>query len=245
MLRKAFLSSFFLIFSLSLSGQDTTDTSPGVIRVARKPITPYYKVEYKMFRMQDPSKGTDRKNPADSSAIAAGKGWKNDDEERDSLSLEPGSKLVFPGQGIHLSQFYNSQVTYYYHFTDTPRVDTMHVGFWIGTQGKVRQVYIREKERPGMPPALFDQVVAASMKVKKWDSPGGYLTPKRFLRKRRFVRDNYYCDMRLIMASYPMTLEQKKSGVHYSNKDVCLNPPAELPSKKKKRKTPEAEKPRS
>jgi|GEM_PF-2668915 len=235
------LAIVFAAAGLQLCAQDTSDVVSGTIRVQRTPAAPYYKVEYYMRRVADPAKVQRRraKDPvidsasADVSAFAAsGDRVKSKDPGRDTLSLEKGATLVHPSTTTLFSKHFADEVAYYYSIADTPRVDTMRIGFWISTSGAVKGVYIRENENEKIPASIYDQVIGASLKLRKWGTPGGYWKRKRFLRKQEFVRDNYYCDMYVIIASFPMSVEQKKSKVRYAGKDVCLNPP-KLPQNRK------------
>ncbi|TND06482.1 MAG: hypothetical protein FD123_3520 [Bacteroidetes bacterium] len=242
---KSSVAAVFLFFVAhgSLVAQDSvpdTVVGTGVIRVTRKPISPYFKVEYTMTRMLDPVKAAKKNKNADSTAQPdnGDSGWKYErkkSDDEDSLTLERGAKVVFPTRITNISQHYMNEITYYYNFTDTPRVDTMHVGLWINTTGKIRQVYVREQEKETVPESLYDQVIGASLKLKKWDAYGGHWPRKRFLRKQKFVKDHFYCSMNVIIASFPMSLEQKTSGVRFTAKDVCLNEPPPPESRKKRR----------
>lgn len=237
----------FIATGVRLFAQDTTGVTSGTIRVNRTPVVPYYKVNYAMHLIADPGKTQRVKvkqqqdSTSDSSVASLGgqppvdNGWQatsqKTDPGNDTITLERGARLVFPHTDLLLSKYFSEQISYFYKRTDTPRVDTMHVGLWINKQGAVKRVYVHNAE--GMPKDLFDQVIGASIGLKKWGTAGGYYPRKRFLRKQKFVKDNYYCDMYVIIASFPMTVDQKTSGARFMPQDRCLNFP--VPPVKKRR----------
>lgn len=255
------LAVLFVLFLLPVAKAQDTTISVGTIIVVKQPIAPFYKVEYVMRRIADPLKAEkkvitpvrDGKRDTAAAAIGAdttqyastdGTGeWeitkRRSNPANDSLQLEKGARLVFPRTTTLLSKHYADDVNYFYTSADTPRVDTIRIGFWINKQGAVKRVYIRKGSEEKMNKDLYDQIVGAALKIKKWGEPGGYWPRKRFLRKQEFVKDNFYCDMYIIVSSYPMSMEQVKSGSRYMNSDRCRNIIETVPPPKKKKKKAE------
>lgn len=256
MIRPTCLLLLFLLAGFSSARAQDTAISMGTIIVAKQPIAPYYKVEYEMRRIADPSKTVKKvRTPAidstsgDTAQFVSTDGsseWtrRSGNPGGDSLELEKGARLVFPKTNMLLSKHYADDVNFFYSRSDTPRVDTIRVGLWINKQGAVKRVYIRQSNAEETPKDLYDQVVGASLKLKKWGEAGGYWPRKRIFRKSVFVKDNFYCDMYIIVASYPMSAEQLKSGSRYMNIDRIRNLKATEaePRKKKKEKKAVSEK---
>jgi hypothetical protein len=250
MIRSACLLLLLLLAGFSPAQAQDTAIAMGTIIVAKQPIAPYYKVEYEMRRIADPAKTVKKvRTPATDSTSGETEQFASTDGSSewtrrsgnpggDSLGLEKGTRLVFPKTNLLLSRHYADDVNFFYSRSDTPRVDTIRVGLWINKQGAVKRVYIRQSNAEETPQDLYDQVVGASLKLKKWGEPGGYWPRKRLFRKSVFVKDNFYCDMYIIVASYPMSAEQLISGSRYMNTDRIRNLKATEvePRKKKKEK---------
>lgn len=201
---------------------DSVEIPQGIIFVQKPHITPFVKVDYKLFlsrvRMQEV-------------LVPVNNGIENY-VERDNRpvfdsSIYPKSlERVYPKKNPVFSKYFVENLDYQYQASDTPRVDTMVIGMWIDRFGKVKRVMPDTDYTGEMPRALVTELAAISWGINDWGEKGGYKTKKKLFRPSQLVIENYYCEAYVIVSSYPLTDEQKKTGTSYALFDYPLNSPA-------------------
>lgn len=98
---------------------------------------------------------------------------------------------------------------------------------WISHNGKLRWKDPDTSYYGGMPRELALRIYLSMMKTEEWGTGGGYLTPKKFMRKQKRLAGDYYCMMYVIASAKPLTAEQKSTDSHYAPFDIPLNTPPE------------------
>lgn len=241
----------FLFFSEYISGQRSslTDTSSishqkiipdsssneiqaGIIYVRKPHISPFVKVTYKLYLAHVNPKGGQRE---------VGVTDKNAGFTDTQIEIIPtfdsnmySKKLArdYPVNADPLSRYFVENLNYRFQPNDTPRVDTMLYGMWIDSRGKVKYIMPDSNYDCHMSSALIRELDSISWRISNWGTGGGYHTPKKFLRPAHFVGESYYCEVYVIVSSYPLTVEQKKTGTSYAPFDYPLNCPAIDPEQK-------------
>ncbi|MDQ3108670.1 MAG: hypothetical protein M3R17_02150 [Bacteroidota bacterium] len=204
----------------SYSGRDTAEIPEGVIYVRKSAIIPYVKIEYKYYLSQVHT--VEVLVPVDNGIDG------NVERKRvpvfDSSHYSPKLERVYPKEhGLLLSKMFIENMTYRYNENDTPRVDTMVIGMWIDKKGGVKQVLDDPEYTLQMPDQMVKELTWASQSVKEWGAAGGYYEKKKFLRKAPLIFESYYCEVFVIVSSYPLTVEQKLT--RYAPFDYPLNSP--------------------
>jgi hypothetical protein len=206
-----------------VSPQDTSDEIPqGVIKVRKANILPYVKVEYKyylshvsMVKVNVPS--------------ANGMGPDEVDEVPvfDSAVYSKRKPRMYPKKECQLlSKMFVENMACLYSVNDTPRVDTMVIGLWIDANGKVRRVLDDPEYTLKMPDQMVKELTRAShlLSGENWGQKGGYFQQnKRRFRQPTLTFESYYCEVFVIVSSYPLTQEQKIT--RYAPFDYPLNSP--------------------
>jgi hypothetical protein len=196
----------------------------GVIYVRKPHITPFVKVDYKYFLSHVIENGYKREVPVTDKNT----GFTDMQTEIipifDSAAYSKKLKRSYPVSANLLSKYYVENMKYQYQENDTPRVDTLFVGMWIDPRGKVKRVLL-DTGFTNMPSELKEQAALISYGISDWGTGGGYVTPKKFLRPGKLTFASYYCEMYVIVSSYPLTEEQKKTGNSYAPFDYPLNSP--------------------
>lgn len=232
------LSLFFAIWIIvpQLSAQQFGDTTPGagiisaeldtveipqgVIYVRKPTIIPYVKVEYKYYLSHVNMVKVNV--PANNGIEGA--------VETDNVPMFDSSvyskrlERVYPKKDAELlSKMFVEHLTYLYSPSDTPRVDTMVIGMWINTRGKVQRVMDDPEYTLRMPDKMVAELTRASKKVSTWGEPGGYYGRKKMFKKAPLILESYYCEVFVIVSTFPLTQEQKIT--RYSAFDYPLNSP--------------------
>lgn len=220
------------------ANSDTTDTSEipqGIIYVRKATIIPYVQVQYKYYL-------------AHVNMVKVNRPVENGIEgyvETENVPVFDSSvysrllKRQYPkkAESPLLSKMFVENMKYLYSANDTPRVDTMVIGLWIDANGKIRHVLDDPEYTLKMPDQMVNELTRASQTLsgKMWGEKGGYFQRKRMFRPAPLVLESYYCEMFVIVSSYPMTVEQKIS--RYAPFDYPLNsPPTDEQQKASKEK---------
>lgn len=214
----------FLFLPLGVFAQpgslDTPALQQGVIKVRRPSVRPYIKCEYylTLARVQEVEV-----------LVPAANGLPGQ-MERTRVPVFDSSysqefPRVYPQKLVHFSKTLVDAVEFAYPFGDTSSVDTMIVEMWIARNGKIRWKNVDTTLASSMPRQLELELYTAINGMSDWGQGGGYLTPKRFLRKQKRIAENYYCVMYVIASSKPLTNQQRVSGSRYALFDIPLNTP--------------------
>ncbi|GAB4140613.1 MAG: hypothetical protein Fur0041_15800 [Bacteroidia bacterium] len=213
-----------MLLALSMKGQDTlsADVPQGVIVVKKPVIQPFVKVGYSLYLSSVTL--VDVEVPANNGVDGAV------EMDRvpvfDSGAYSQKWERVYPQKQIHLSKHFSDKLHYNYAPSDTPRIDTMVVGLWITKSGKIKWKAVDTVLSDDMPPALEDQLYAAvKLLPEVWGQGGGFNTPRRFLKPSRFYGESYYCEMFVIVSTFPLTQVQQNTGVLAAPFDTPLNSP--------------------
>lgn len=193
----------------------------GVIKVRKAKLYPFFKCEYyltcahvRMVQMEVPSPdgiGVQLEQvPMFDSAVYAR-----------YEPIYPHKTMLF---SKHLWENVNS---FSYSSEDSASIDTMKVHMRIGSNGKVRWTYADTTYYGGMPRELALRIYLAMNSVEEWGEGGGYLSPKKFMRKQTRMGSDYYCLLYVIASAKPLTNEQKSTQSHYAPFDIPLNAPPE------------------
>jgi hypothetical protein len=217
------------------ANSDTTDTSEipqGIIYVRKATIIPYVQVQYKYYLAHV--------NMVKVNRIGAS-GYEETENVPtfDSTVYSRLLKRQYPkkAEGPLLSKMFVENMKYLYSASDTPRADTMVIGLWIDANGKIRYVLDDPEYTLQMPDQMVNELTRASQKLygTMWGEKGGYFQRKKMFRPAPLVLESYYCEMFVIVSSYPMTVEQKIS--RYAPFDYPLNsPPTDAQQKASKEK---------
>lgn len=114
-----------------------------------------------------------------------------------------------------------------YSSDDTASIDTMLVEMRIGSNGKIRWKNPDTTYYGGMPRDLAIRIYLAMQGAEEWGEGGGYMTPKKFMRKQQRLGSDYYCLMYVIASAKPLTVEQRLTDDHFALFDIPLNTPPE------------------
>jgi hypothetical protein len=201
----------FLLVSALATAQpamqpDTLEKATRTIVVRRKPLRPYIKVEYNMFAVC-----VTENRQVDFDSTGSGD-WLTL-ELFDTSCIDNGLQRVLPQHRVQFGRTYAQNITYTYSPSDSNRTDTMLVGFWVDRTGKIKNCYPDVIEATTVPPDLYGQLVLISKSFQVYgDKGGGYFTRRKFLRPSEFRRSDYYCTVRIIVSSKPLTPEQRIAG---------------------------------
>ena len=219
------LRTFFLLSLLAplfaIAQQDTVVSGPGVIHVRKEQIAPYVKVEYVLnlahVRQVEVLVPVGKNMPPERTTIP----------QFDSTLFPYSLHRVYPQKTTALSRYYSTNIDFNYAPSDTPRADTMYVDLWIDKNGKIRYAAPDTFHTGKMPHELMLQVASISQSLygQEWGKGGGYSTPKKFMQPSEFTPESYHCELRVIVSSYPMTVEQKRTGAKFAPFDFPLNSP--------------------
>jgi hypothetical protein len=209
--------------SCALNAQDTIpddDIPTGKIKVKKPEIHPYVKVEFR-YTLAHVRKTEVLVQVAPNLPLE--RDWAPVYDSAYSVRL----KRMYPQKTLQLARYFSTNMLFTYTSSDTPRADTMYVGMWIDSKGKIRYVRPDTSWTGDMPVQLAVELysIASSLRDMDWGKGGGYFTEKRFLHQPEFFGESYYCEMYVIVSSYPMTAEQKRSGSKFAPFDYPLNSP--------------------
>lgn len=219
--RFTLITCFVLLCSVLLNAQDhvaAPDVNPGVITVRKPTVRPYFKVEY--FLTAARVTEVEILVPAASGIPGV--------MERDKVpvfdsSISSKNERIPPQKLVHLSRMFAEEISFYYPFGDTASIDTLPVELWIGTNGKIKWRSPDTAYNGNMPRTLELELTRMVNKMTEWGKGGGYMTPKKFLQRRKMVPSGYYCVMYIITSAKPLTPEQKNTGTRYTLFDIPLN----------------------
>ncbi|MGL4596784.1 MAG: hypothetical protein ACRCYO_04615 [Bacteroidia bacterium] len=198
---------------------DTLEIAEGVIRVERPHIRPFVQVDYSLHLAKVSMMEV---------LVPAGNGVDSSVERDrqpffDTTFYPKTLERVSPVATTHLSKVLAKNLFYTYSANDTPRIDTVTIGLWITKNGKIKQIFPVSEIPEGMSEILYEELCIGATHIAIWNRDnkgGGYMTRRRFLRPSEFVPENYYCVMRVVISSMPLTPEQVSTGVRYSNADA-------------------------
>lgn len=214
---------------LTSIASDTGELSVGIIYVRKPHIIPYVKVDYKLYLAH--VKMVKVEVPVDNGL--QGNVEIDNQPVFDSNAYSKKLKRDYPVASDPLSKYFVSNMQYQYQSNDTPRVDTMVIGFWIDTRGRIKRALPDTEYVGNMPSALVTELAKTSWTISNYGAAGGYYTPKKFLRPSKLTYESYYCEAYVIVSSYPLTVEQHENGTAYAPFDFPLNCPAIDPEQKK------------
>lgn len=207
------------------AGSDSVEIPQGVIYVRKPHIRPFVKVDYKLYLCRVDPNGLRREIPV----TDRNTGFTDIQIETvplfDSAFYSKKLERTYPQKSYLFSKYFVENLKYQYQASDTPRVDTMVIGMWIDKSGKIKRAMPDTEYTGNMPRKLVTELAGVSMRMTDWGEKGGYKTKKKFLRPSQLVIENYYCEFFVIVSSYPVTNEQKKSGTAYALFDYPLNSP--------------------
>lgn len=184
-----------------------TVKTTGTIKVRKKPIRPYVRVDYTLSA----ACVTKVSVPTVFDSLV---GEELVETPLFDTNCRPQNlQRALPQKTVQLGRTYAQNISYEYLTVDTPRTDTLMIGFWIDTQGRIRQAFPEDSTETTLPPALYEQLVGLTKTFGVWgDKGGGYYTTRKFLRPSEFKRQDYYCTARVIVSNRPLTPEQKRAG---------------------------------
>lgn len=252
--RLTFILVAILAFSVSAfaqpSAKDTTEITEGVIVVKKQiqktsppngggstgslpndfhdryiitppaQIVPFVKVEYSLFL------SSVKEVPVIREA--------NGQEFRDKVPVFDSAvykrqqvQPVYPQKTSSLARYFSENITYKYKPSDSLRSDTLVVGLWITSTGKVKWAEADTTYANAMPRELMIELARSANGLREWGwgKGGGFNTKRRFLKPSQFVSESYYCELYVILSGKPLTVEQKTTGVKYAPFDIPLNSP--------------------
>ncbi|CAN5915176.1 hypothetical protein BH11BAC7_BH11BAC7_20300 [soil metagenome] len=208
------------VVSIAKIPRDTSTEIPqGIIYVRKSTIIPYVKVEYKyylshvnMVRVNIPvDNGVEGNVETDNVPVF------------DSSVYSKRLVRAFPREKELLSKLFVENMMYRYNASDTPRVDTMVIGLWVNTRGKVQRVMDDPEYTLKMSDQLAKELTRTSQLITDWGDAGGYYGRKKLFKKAPLILESYYCEVFIIVSSYPLTQEQKIT--RYAPFDYPLNSP--------------------
>lgn len=193
----------------------------GVIKVRKPSVRPYFKVEYYLSL----ARVTEVEVLVPAANGIPGVMERDKVPVFDSSLYGPKFERVYPVKSVLLSKMLVDQIDFSYAFGDTARIDTMLVEMWIGKNGKIKWRSPDTTHNGSMPRALEVELYNAFSLMTDWGMGGGYMEPKRFLRKQRKMAENYYCALYVISSAHPLTTQQRSTGSRYAPFDIPLNSP--------------------
>lgn len=215
---------------------DTTEIPQGIIHVKKATIAPYVKVEYKYYlahvntvKMEVPVENGVQGNVE-----------MKDVPVFDSTVYSRLIKRQYPRKikDPLLSKMFVENMKFLYGSGDTMRADTMVLGLWIDNRGRVREVIDDPEYTLNMPEQMVNELTRTSQLLQgaQWGEKGGYYQGrKKMFKQPTLVLESYYCEVFVIVSSYPLTQEQKIA--HYAAFDYPLNsPPTDEQQKASKEK---------
>lgn len=192
----------------------------GVIKVRKPSIRPYFKCEYYLTLSRVEEVKIEVPSPS-------GFGVEIDKMPIfDSSFYSKRFERIFPEKLVNFSRLLVDEVEFTYSFDDTARIDTMVVEMWITKTGKIRWRSVDTTEGSTMPRKLELELFQSVNNMTDWGKGGGYLEPKKFLRKQKRMGESYYCRLYIIASAKPLTVQQKQTGMRYTPIDIPLNPPS-------------------
>jgi len=217
------LFTLILFFPLLLLAQNAGDNpiAQGVIKVRKPSVRPYFKVEYYLTL----ARVTEVEILVPAASGIPGVMERDKVPVFDSSLYSPKFERVYPVKSVLFSKMLVDQINYSYAFGDTTRIDTMMVEMWIGKNGKIKWRSPDTTHNGTMPRALELELFTAFSLMSDWGMGGGYMEPKRFLRKQRRMAENYYCVLYVISSAHPLTTQQRNTGSRYAPFDIPLNSP--------------------
>ncbi|HEU4718601.1 MAG TPA: hypothetical protein VFU15_12240 [Bacteroidia bacterium] len=221
-MNKFSLTVVLFLFLSALHAQDTArDVQPGMIMVKKPAIHPYIMIEYSLYLSDVKKTYILVPDPFDSAYMA-----RKMVPVFDSSRYTDAEKRVYPQKKESIARYYAESLAYRYLPSDTPMVDTMYVDMWIDNRGKIKWVSPDTNYTGAMPEELKKELAWISLSLNDWGTGGGYMTPKKLFHPPQYVPGNYYCEMKIIVSSGPVTAAQKTSGATYAPFDIPLNSPA-------------------
>lgn len=195
----------------------------GVIKVRKPAVRPYFKCEYYLTLAHVKQVEV---------LVQAPSGIPGDMERDlvpvfDSTIYGQANTRVFPTKLSNFSKMLVEQTQFSYSFDDTSSVDTMVVEMWINKSGKIRWRNIDTSYGSSMPRLLELELYSVVNGMTEWGRGGGYMTPKKFMRRQKTIGESYYCVLYIIASSKPLTSQQKATGARYAPFDIPLNSPPE------------------
>lgn len=216
-MKETFLTLLSVLCSALMLAQEPVQQ--GTITVRKKAIPPFFRVQYsysKIPREYRPGKLRFLERPRKYDEVRPG--------QQEKYFLE------YPRRTGSLSQLFAAAVQAVYEEADTPRTDTIRIRLTLG-KGKlcrIKAVEIRNGDRIGKH-AVTDETVAFAKNMlvnALWGSPGGYSHErKKPVADRTFFAEEFYCDVLLIVASFPLTYRQRYEGMNYCLADEELTVP--------------------
>lgn len=224
------IALLFLLCTVHLYAQNAAvnnDVQPGVITVRKPVIRPYFKVEYYLTAAHVTE--VEILVPAASGIPGV--------MERDKVpvfdsSISKRNERIPPQKSVLLSRLFAEEIDFTYAYGDTVSQDTLPVEMWIGTNGKIKWKSPDTSYNGNMPKALEAELTRMVMNMTEWGKGGGYMTPKKFLQRRKMIPESYYCVMYIITSVKPLTPEQRNTGTRYTLFDVPLNSNPDNPEHK-------------
>ncbi len=217
---------------LTVIASDTGEIPIGIIYVRKPHITPYVKVNYKLYLAHVNPKGSQR----DVLVTDRNSGFTDTQVEPiptfDSNMYSKKLKREYPVNADPLSKYFVENLRFQYQPNDTPRVDTMLIEMWIDPRGKIKWIMPDTEYVGNMSSALVRELDSISWRISDWGTECGYHTTRKFLRPSHLILESYYCEAFVIVSSYPLTQEQRKTGKSYAPFDYPLNCPPINPEQK-------------
>lgn len=207
-----------------IQASDTGEIPEGVIYVRKPHINPFIKVDYKLFLSRvmlapvEVPVGDGIMPEIDTVPIYDSAYYKR-------AFYVKNTDKNYPVKSEFYAKYFAENLHYQYSSADTPRVDTLTIGMEILSNGKVKYITPYTELAGNMPKEMLDQLTHLSMGITSWGTGGGYQTKKKFLKPIQRIPENYYCEIYVIVSSYPLTQEQKNTGMAYSPFDYPLNSP--------------------
>ncbi|CAN5120715.1 hypothetical protein BH09BAC5_BH09BAC5_07980 [soil metagenome] len=213
------MDSIGKVLAQNISSDSINEIPQGVIYVRKSNIIPYIKVEYKYYLSHVTTVKVNR--PVENGV--EGNVETDNVPVFDSAIYSKKLARAFPKENILLSKMFVENMNFRYNPVDTPRVDTMVIGFWINSRGKIQRVLDDPEYTLKMPEQMVNELTKTSQTVSEWGGAGGYYPKKKRFRKTPLILESYYCEVFVIVSSYPLTKEQRITS--YSAFDYPLNSP--------------------
>ncbi len=196
---------------VQVRGDSVFIIEPGVIKVAKSPVYPYVKIDYD-YRMVTAKKKERYSKKVYSSALEGmvDIGFL----KKDSAQKDPSNNL---------SRLVCDSISFLYSYRDTPQVDTVRFHFTIKKNGLIKSIITVERGTHNK--YLFRQASALMNKYNYWPAayrawePGGSVRKNRFSSTPKFYPAEFDCTFTLVVASFPLTLKQKNTGIHFIDND--------------------------
>ncbi len=221
---KTLIVLFFSCIVISVIAQDTipkvAEIPQGIIYVRKSNIIPYVKVEYKYYLSKV---SMVRENKTVTDPIAGNIIEVDNVPVFDSTVYSPKLKRVYPRETQLLSKLFVENMNFKFNANDTPRVDTLVIGMWIDSKGRIKRVLDDPEYTFKMSDELVKELTRTSQQISIWGDAGGYYEKKKLFRKSPLILESYYCEVFVIVSSYPLLVEQKNS--RYAPFDYPLNSP--------------------